>query len=147
MRLHSDFQIFDISRLTRFSALLRGALMVLGSGVTYKMGWVTASKFLSIVSPYHSILLSKPSPFSFFTPYTERSMSQAEGSESDSVIQTEGRENDSGSQCPPGSEAPAQSSFAEARQKRKIAELEGKVLALESGRVVKERYVPSFCVH
>lgn len=118
--------------------------MVLGSGVTYKMGWVTTSKFLSIVSPYHSFLFSKPSPFSFFTPYTEGSMSHAEGSATDSVIQTEGREDDSG---PPGSEARAQSSFAEARHKRKIAELEDKVLALESGRVVKERYVPSFCVH
>lgn len=74
-------------------------------------------------------------------------MSHAEGSTSDSVIQTEGRENDNGLQCPPGSEAQAQSSFAEARQKRKIAELEGKVLALESGRVVKERQSNYYLAH
>ncbi|KAG1768228.1 hypothetical protein EDD22DRAFT_844243 [Suillus occidentalis] len=71
-------------------------------------------------------------------------MSHAEGSASDSVVQTEGREDDSG---PPGSEARAQSSFAEARQKRKIAELEDKVLALESGRVVKERQSNYYLAH
>ncbi|KAG1738690.1 hypothetical protein EDD22DRAFT_959469 [Suillus occidentalis] len=71
-------------------------------------------------------------------------MSHAEGSTSDSVIQTEGWEDNSGggqpvSSCPPGSEAQtSQSSFGEARQKRKIAELEGKIFALESGRVLKE---------
>ncbi|KAG1758383.1 hypothetical protein EDD22DRAFT_850044 [Suillus occidentalis] len=80
-------------------------------------------------------------------------MSHAEGSTSDSVIQTEGREDNSGggqpvSSCPPGSEAQtSQSSFGEARQKRKIAELEGKIFALESGRVLKERQSNYYLAH
>jgi hypothetical protein len=37
-----------------------------------------------------------------------------------------------------------QSTFLQARQRRKIAELEGKIEVLESGRAVKERHVHHF---
>ncbi|KAG2130269.1 hypothetical protein DEU56DRAFT_740807 [Suillus clintonianus] len=40
----------------------------------------------------------------------------------------------------PQAEAEAESGFVQARQRRRIAELEGKVENLESGRAVKERY-------
>ncbi|KAG2054894.1 hypothetical protein BDR06DRAFT_1047266 [Suillus hirtellus] len=74
-------------------------------------------------------------------PHAEGSVSHnAEGSMSKSVIQTEDRQNGNGLRRPSeplGSQV--QSSFAEARQRRKIAELESKLVVLESGRVVKER--------
>lgn len=82
-------------------------------------------------------------------PHTEGSVyCTAEGSMSESVIQTEDRQSDNGLRRPSeplGSQV--QPSFAEARQRRKIAELESKLVVLESGRVVKERYVLSFCVY
>jgi hypothetical protein len=82
-------------------------------------------------------------------PHAEDSVSYTnEGSMSGSVIQTEDRQNDNGLRQPSeplGSQG--QSSFAEAQQRRKIAELENKVVALESGRAVKDRYALSFCVH
>ncbi|KAG1815365.1 hypothetical protein EV424DRAFT_1541073 [Suillus variegatus] len=74
-------------------------------------------------------------------PHTEGSVyCTAEGSMSESVIQTEDRQSDNGLRRPSeplGSQV--QPSFAEARQRRKIAELESKLVVLELGRVVKER--------
>ncbi|KAG2135991.1 hypothetical protein DEU56DRAFT_913081 [Suillus clintonianus] len=71
-------------------------------------------------------------------------MSQAEGSTShgtrDSTSPTESWQNDHNLQQPrPPGPDPSQESFGQARQRRKIAELEGKIQSLESGRAVKER--------
>jgi len=71
-----------------------------------------------------------------------------EGSMSGLVIQTEDQQNDNSLQQPSeplGSQG--QSLFAEAQQRRKIAKLENKVVALELGCTVKDRYALSFCVH
>jgi hypothetical protein len=43
------------------------------------------------------------------------------------------------------SQLEAQSTFVQARQRRKIADLEGKLEILESGRAVKERYYDHHC--
>lgn len=67
-------------------------------------------------------------------------MSHTEGS----TLPIEDRQNDSPQQSPELSQA--DSAFVQARQRRKIAELEGKLESLESGRARKERYVPALDV-
>jgi hypothetical protein len=64
-------------------------------------------------------------------------MSHAEGS----TPAIEDWQNDSPQQSPEPSQA--ESAFVQARQRRKIAELEGKLEILESGRALKERYGPA----
>ncbi|KAG1814830.1 hypothetical protein EV424DRAFT_1645650 [Suillus variegatus] len=65
--------------------------------------------------------------------HAEDSMSHTEGS----TLPIEDRQNDSPQQSPELSQA--DSAFVQARQRRKIAELEGKLESLESGRARKER--------
>ncbi|KAG1893174.1 uncharacterized protein F5891DRAFT_1207971 [Suillus fuscotomentosus] len=75
-------------------------------------------------------------------------MSQADGSTlHDRTPPVEDREDDDGlpsQQGPESLQTSPQSMFLQARQRRKIAELEGKIEVVESGRAVKERHAHHF---
>lgn len=75
-------------------------------------------------------------------------MSQADGSMLHArTPPVEDREDDVGFLSQQHSESlqtSPQSTFLQARQRRKIAELEGKIEVLESGRAVKERHAHHF---
>lgn len=107
-----------------------GRFQALGEAVNPYINEATGQSLSS-----HLLSYSLSLPFSVSLLHGEATMSHGDGDAT--VVNPERQQSENGLQQP----SEAQSAFLEARQRRKIAELEGKIETLESGRASKERYV------